>query len=261
MMGIFDSGFGGLPILRALRQKLPAYDYCYFGDNAHTPYGSRSQEEIFALTLQGVEFLFQQGCPLVILGCNTASAAALRRIQQEVLPAHYPDRRVLGVLVPTIEQFTERSVQHVGVVATHATVQSHAYRTEIQKRHPFMRVSEGACPELATMVEDGASAEVIEPYIKDCLESFSELPEVLVLGCTHYELVENLFRKNWPTVLILTQSSLVASSLSDYLKRRPEIEQRLSQNGSIRFLTTGDPVGVSQKGSVFFGSPIAFTNP
>ncbi|MBI4021732.1 MAG: aspartate/glutamate racemase family protein, partial [Candidatus Andersenbacteria bacterium] len=202
MIGVFDSGFGGLTILRVLVDRLPRYSYVYLGDNARMPFGSRTADDVFALTWHGVDYLFRRGCALVILACNTASAVCLRRIQQEELPAQYPDRRVLGIVVPTIEQITgvnwevrkavpvgQTDVRSVGVLATTQTVRSQAYPHEIRKRRPSIRVVQQACPRLAALIEAGAQQTKLRREIKKCLAALYQAAgndiDAILLGCTH----------------------------------------------------------------------------
>lgn len=258
MIGIFDSGYGGLTILRGLVDALPQYDYCYLADNARVPYGSRSAEEIFQFTLQGVEELFRRGCPLVILACNTSSANALRRIQQEVLPVKYPDRRVLGILVPTVERFGEETV---GILATEATVRSLAYVREAAERAPEAHVLQQACPDLVPLIESGAEEAEIYPVLQVYLDAlFVQGPiDTVLLGCTHYALIAPFVAELLPVgVRLLEQSALVAKSFADYLHRHPELTKKLSVTERRTFLTTADPAVVSAQASRFFGQVIHF---
>lgn len=297
MIGVFDSGSGGLTILKALAEQLPEQDYLYFGDHARAPYGGRSAEEIFRFTLEGVEELFRRGCPLVILACNTAAANALRRIQQDVLPTKYLGKRVLGVLVPTVEQITgidwmkttpdpslpagrqglpvRRGEELViGVLATEATVRSAAYTHEIQKRRPDIEVIEQACPELAPLIESGASEEVIRQtakhYIDQLLAKHHQLPNYAIanfsvlLGCTHYELIAPMIAASLPGgVQLYQQSGIVAASLKSYLARQqnlvPGTKYQVPMPG-LRFLTTGSAEAVSALAYNVFGSSIDFTH-
>lgn len=248
MLGVFDSGFGGLTVLRAIRTRLPSLSTCYFGDNARAPYGTRSEEEIFAFTLEGVRFLFAQDCPLVILACNTASARALRRIQREILPKEFPDRRVLGVIRPTVEALVSLP-KPVGVFATPATVASGAWVAECA--HLGFVPSQGACPGLVELVERGEenSAEadlLVRTYAEGMYAKQPDL-KTAVLGCTHYAFLLPAFRAALPAgVGILTQGDLVAASLEDYLRRHPEMDARLDHVGSSVFHTSGsiDPLAL-----------------
>jgi len=265
MIGVFDSGYGGLPVLRAIVGRLPQYSYLYFGDNGRAPYGNRTPEEIYQFTLEGVEYLFSQGCDLVILACNTASARALRRIQQEVLPERYPDKRVLGIVVPTIEQITDKPWRGtVGVLATEQTVCSGAYEKEIHHRLPDIKVVQQACEQLTVLIENGSSRESLELEIKKCLEALNhQIPleklDALLLGCTHYELVKDIIRSFVPSdVCIYEQPQLVAESLAVYLARHSEIEKKLDRGGVKKFVTSGDPDAVALYASRFFGEEVVF---
>ncbi len=260
MIGVFDSGHGGLTILRALMDRLPAYGFCYFGDHARAPYGARSTEEIYDATRNGVEFLFRQGCPLAILACNTSSAQALRRLQQEWLPRTYPDRRVLGVLVPTIEALADGPWKdfRITILATPSTVASGAYTREILKRHPETRVIERACPTWARLIEEDAPDAVLHAAIGEILD---DLPptDALLLGCTHYPLVVDQIAATLPaSVQIVSQGAWVASALENYLERHPEMEQGLARTGAHRFFTSGDPLRVSFLASRLFGAAMNF---
>lgn len=259
MIGIFDSGDGGLPTLHAVRKILPQYDYLYLGDHARAPYGSRSQAEILEFTWQAVKYLFEQGCVLVILACNTASANALRRIQQERLPAlreglglpeTFPDRRVLGVLVPTVEQIAEGEGNTVLVLGTAATVKSGAYLTEVQKRNSHRRILQQACPDLVPLIEANAPSEKIHTALDRYLGSLSlslSPGDVVMLGCTHFELIRELIAAHLPDgVKCYGQSAIVAKSLLTYLGRHPELEQRLTRGQSVHYFTTGDPQALSR---------------
>ncbi len=243
-IGVFDSGYGGLTILRELRNVLPEYDYLYLGDNARAPYGSRSFEVIYRYTLEAVRELFNRGCPLVILACNTASAKALRSIQQRDLPNIDPTRRVLGVIRPTVEILGQVSkTGHIGVLGTPGTVASHSYMIETTKIFPEMKVTEQACPLWVPIVEnseaedDGADY-FVRKYIDELLQKDPDV-DTFVLGCTHYPLLINKIRRYAPDgVRILEQGRLVADSLKDYLCRHPEMECRLSKGGDAEFLTS-----------------------
>lgn len=269
MIGVFDSGFGGLVILRELVKQLPEYSYIYLGDNARAPYGPRNPDEIYKFTLQAVEKLFAEGCELVILACNTASANALRRIQQNDLE-RWPGKKVLGILVPTIEQITGLpwsalhpypQAMHIGVFATEATVNSHAYKKEILHRNPQAQVVEIACPELATMIEASAEEAVLRAYVGACIDQLKhELPEpdAVLLGCTHYPLVLEYFVEALPGVAIFDQGQIAADALKAYLLRQLDLKNKLAKNSSRRFLTTGDPAAIETLASAFFGSPMHY---
>jgi len=243
-IGVFDSGYGGLTILRQMQQYLPQYDYLYLGDNARAPYGSHSFEVIYEYTLQAVEALFQRGCPLVILACNTASAKALRSIQQNDLERMDASRRVLGVIRPTVEKVCDitRS-KHVGVLATVGTVNSQSYNMELHKLDPEIQVTGQACPMWVPLVEnfeyDSPGADYfVEKRIQEIMEKDAAI-DTLILGCTHYPLLMHKIRKYVPQgVQVVSQGEFVSESLADYLQRHPEMECRLSQGGRVQYLTT-----------------------
>ena len=256
-IGVFDSGYGGLTILRELRKALPEYDYLYLGDNARAPYGSRSFEVIYRYTLEAVRELFARGCPLVILACNTASAKALRSIQQRDLPAIDPSRRVLGVIRPTVEILDKVSESgHIGVLGTPGTVASESYVIETRKLFPEMKVSQQACPLWVPIVEnseaegDGADY-FVRKYIDGLMEKDPEI-DTFVLACTHYPLLIDKIRLYAPDgVRILEQGHLVAESLKDYLRRHPEMERRLGKGGRTEFLTSENPDKIDALASMF----------
>lgn len=256
-IGVFDSGYGGLSILREIRRRLPEYNYLYLGDNARAPYGQRSFEVVLHFTLQAVRFLFKAGCPLVILACNTASAKALRSIQQEYLPVAAPDRRVLGVIRPTVEALPSVTRSgHIGLMATAGTVASHSYMLETAKIDPAMTVTEQPCPLLAPLIENGEAESdgtdwFIKKYTSSLLEADSEIDTVL-LGCTHYPLIASRIRRHVPdSVTLLEQGPLVADSLADYLGRHPEMRQRLAAEGSCHYLTTEEPAKFDTMAGMF----------
>jgi glutamate racemase len=254
MIGIFDSGYGGLTILDAIKRALPQYSYVYFGDNGHAPYGPKSDEEILTLTKNGVEQLFQQGCELVILGCNTASASALRKLQQEWLPATHPDKKILGIIVPTIEAMEGLAHDTVGVLATQHTVATGVYEIEANKRNMGTKVVQQACNNLAGMIEQyGATDERVISEIEQCVaELLHQIPhpDAVLLGCTHYEFVAEAIAKLLPqSTNLIRQPGIVAASVADYLARHPEIEQKLGKTGETTYFTTGNPEEVSRKSS------------
>ena len=243
-IGIFDSGYGGLTILHGIRQLLPQYDYLYLGDNARAPYGSRSFEVVYQFTRQAVLKLFERGCHLIILGCNTASAKALRSIQQRVLPEVAPERRVLGIIRPTAEVIGQLTTsRHVGILATEGTIGSQSYNMEIQKLHPDITVTGVACPLWAAIVEaneaDSPGADYFVGKYIDRLLRRDKAIDAIVLGCTHYPLLMNsILRHVPPGIRIIPQGQYVAESLSDYLHRHHSMEQRITQNGTCHYLTT-----------------------
>ncbi|WP_297949431.1 glutamate racemase [uncultured Porphyromonas sp.] len=257
-IGIFDSGYGGLTILREIRKLMPQYDYLYLGDNARSPYGSRSFEIVYKFTSQAVERLFEMGCPLVILACNTASAKALRTIQQQDLPQMSdPSRRVLGIIRPTVEAVDMiTSSKHVGILATEGTVGSHSYQMEIAKLFPHIIVSEEACPMWVPLVENGeADSPGADYYVRkhlDALLSKDKTIDTIVLACTHYPLLrQKIKRLITPSITVVSQGEYVASSLQDYLGRHTDMDARLSKGGSIRYLTTEQADKFAEKASVF----------
>lgn len=270
MIGFFDSGLGGLTILREVAKSIPG-QFLYLGDNARAPYGSRSREEVQAFTTQGVKWLIDQGCSLVVLACNTASANALRPIQQEWLPLHAPQARVLGILVPTIEAITgmdwhrEETSDHVEsilVFATPSTVTSGAYEREIKKRLPNAHVVSQACPDLVSLIEEGSAPilmeQKIQEYIQQGKEKMGAGPEAVLLGCTHYALVEELFRKNMDgETRIFSQPQIVARSLSEYLSRHPL--GATDAPSSVTCFTTADPEQVAIISKRFSDLPIHYT--
>ena len=243
-IGIFDSGYGGLTILHDLRQVLPQYDYMYLGDNARAPYGSRSFEVVYKFTRQAVLKLFSLGCHLVILGCNTASAKALRSIQQRDIPEVDPNRRVLGIIRPTAEVIgTITKSNHVGLLATEGTIKSESYDLEVAKFWPNIKVSGVACPLWAAIVEaNEADSPGADYFVKKRIDQLIRKdPEIdtLILGCTHYPLLMSSIVKNIPDgVRVVPQGEYVANSLRDYLGRHPDMEQRITKNGTCRYLTT-----------------------
>ena len=257
-IGIFDSGYGGLTIFDNIRKLLPEYDYIYLGDNARTPYGPRSFEIVYQFTRQAVMRLFDEGCPLVILACNTASAKALRTIQQNDLPVSAdPTRRVLGVIRPTVEALGSLSrTKHVGILGTAGTINSGSYSLEIEKLYPDMTVTGEACPMWVPLVEnrefDNNGADYfVQKNINNIFVSDSQI-DTLVLGCTHYPLLESKIRKYLPEgVSLLSQGPFVAESLKSYLLRHPEMSGRLSKNGSCRFMTTEAEDKFSETASLF----------
>jgi len=261
-IGVFDSGYGGLTVLKEIVQKLPQYDYIYLGDNSRSPYGNRSFETVYHYTLQCVQWLFNQGCPLVILACNTASAKALRTIQQNDLPAIDPDKRVLGVIRPTSEiigKYTKNN--KVGILATKGTVQSQSYMIEINKFFPQVHVEQEACPMWVPLVENkeheshGADY-FIKKNINELLKKDRDIDTIL-LACTHYPLLKKKIEEYVPVdVTILSQGEIVANSLANYLERHPEMEQRLGQFAHRSFYTTDDTTDFDSQAETFFGEPV-----
>ena len=262
-IGIFDSGYGGLTVFRTIRDALPQYDYIYLGDNARAPYGNRSFESIHEYTWQCVEWMFAQGCPLVVLACNTSSAKALRTIQQQDLPAKHNDHRVLGVIRPTAEVIGSYShTNHVGVMGTQGTVSSESYPTEIAKFFPELTVYQQVCPLWVPLVEAGeqdsdAAGLFVEQYIKELLAQSPDIDAIL-LACTHYPLLTPKILEHLPEgIRLISQGEIVADSLKDYLQRHPEMEARIDRGGSVRFFTTDDAAGFDAKGTLFFGETLS----
>ena len=258
-IGVFDSGYGGLTILRQIRKEMPQYDYLYLGDNARAPYGERSFEVVYEFTRQAVRYLFGQGCHLVILACNTASAKALRTIQHVDLQRIDPKRRVLGVIRPTVEVVGNISkTRHVGIMATDGTIRSKTYELEIEKMSPDIQVTGEACPMWVPLVEndeyDSPGADYFVKKHIDNLLSRDPLIDSVILGCTHYPLLLSKIRQYMPqNVHIIEQGGYVATSLKDYLGRHPEMEKCITQGSSVRFLTTERAEAFQSKAVVFMG--------
>ena len=265
-IGVFDSGYGGLTVLKEIAARLPQYDYIYLGDNARAPYGTRSFDSVYQYTLQCVEWFFKQGCPLVILACNTASAKALRTIQQNDLPKIDPSKRVLGVIRPTSEiigQFTKTG--SVGVLGTCGTVQSQSYLIEIEKFFPGTKVYQEACPMWVPLVENNEHTSpganyFIEKHIKNLLSQSGNIDTVL-LACTHYPLLIDKIRQFLPTGFsIISQGEIVANGLADYLNRHPEIEIQCEKNNRQSFYTTDAAEDFDAKAAIFYGKPVKSTH-
>ena len=261
-IGVFDSGYGGLTILSRIRSLLPEYDYIYLGDNARAPYGPRSFEIVYEFTLQAVRRLFEMGCHLVILACNTASAKALRSIQQNDLPGMDANRRVLGVIRPTAECIggLTRS-RHVGVLATAGTIKSESYLLEIKKLHPDITVTGEACPLWVPLVEnnefDKPGADYFVRQHIDRLLGRDPLIDAVILGCTHYPLLyPKICAYMPPHVTVIPQGDYVARSLKDYLRRHPEMDERCLKQGRCRFYTTESVEKFRESASIFLDCPI-----
>lgn len=264
-IGVFDSGYGGLTILEEFRRQLPQYDYLYLGDNARTPYGNRSFDVVYEYTLEAVRYLFDRGCHLVILACNTASAKALRSIQQKDLPLIDPQRRVLGVLRPTIEALGQiTQTKHVGLVGTIGTIQSESYPIEIAKLLPDIKVSSQACPMWVPLVENGeyesdGATYFVQKYLDELFCQDDKI-DTLILGCTHYPLLIHQIKRFLPKgVEIISQGKYVANRLADYLKRHPEMDAQCTQNGQCQYLTTESTQKFDGMASIFTQSPISAT--
>lgn len=245
-IGVFDSGYGGLTVLKELMSKLPEHDFIYFGDNARAPYGTRSFDVVYDYTLQAVKELFRRGCPLVILACNTASAKALRTIQQRDLKNLDPDKRVLGVIRPTTELIGSISkTKNIGILATEGTVKSNSYEIEVQKITPEVIVHQHACPIWVPLIETGIhftkpGKKFIVKDVKTLLKQSSKIDTIL-LACTHYPILQDYIQSMVPEgVSVISQGEIVANSLIDYLKRHPEMEERLIKESKVEYLTSGD---------------------
>jgi len=265
-IGIFDSGYGGLTILHGIRQVLPEYDYLYLGDNARTPYGPRSFEVVYEFTRQAVTRLFEMGCHLIILGCNTASAKALRTIQQNDIPKIDPDRRVLGVIRPTAEIIGSLTAsRHVGILATEGTIKSESYTLEIQKLHPDIQVTGVACPFWVPLVEyNEADSPGADYFVKKCIDQIMRLDpaiDTIILGCTHYPLLMPKILKYLPTgVRVIPQGEYVAESLKAYLERHPQMEAKCSKNATVHYLTTENPEKFKESAQIFLHENIEVEN-
>lgn len=261
-IGIFDSGFGGLTVFKSIAEKLPLYDYIYLGDNDRSPYGDHSFETVYQFTLECVEWLFAQGCELVILACNTASAKALRNIQQLNLPKKYPNHRVLGVIRPTAEVIGKYSVsQQIGVMGTRGTVNSNSYPIEINNFFPSATVHQQSCPMWVPLIENGEYEQdgvdyFVKKYIQELLTKAPAI-DCILLACTHYPLLIPKIEKYLPQhIQLLSQGEIVADSLKTYLERHPEIESKLAKNGNRSFYTSGDAQVFDAHASVFLGNAV-----
>ena len=266
VIGVFDSGYGGLTILQEIRALLPEYDYVYLGDNARTPYGSRSFEVVYNFTRQAVDKLFSLNCRLVVLACNTASAKALRSIQQCDLPHYGTEKRVLGIIRPTAEAIcSQTQTRHIGLLGTEGTVSSGSYSMEIRKLAPDICVTGQACPMWVPLVENGEAANegtdyFVRKYIDELLRKDADI-DLVVLACTHYPLLYDKIRRYLPQhINIVQQGPIVAESLRDYLQRHDDMRSALSQNGTCTYLTTEQSEKFARSASVFLQSPINATH-
>lgn len=261
-IGIFDSGYGGLTILREIRKIMPQYDYLYLGDNARTPYGTRSFDVVYEFTIQAVRYLFKQGCHLVILACNTASAKALRTIQQNDLPRLAPNRRVLGVIRPTVEVIGDISkTHHVGIMATPGTVRSKTYELEIAKLFPDFKVTSEACPMWVPLVENEEyNTPGADYFVKKNIDSLLQQdPQIdsVILGCTHYPLLRDKIRQWMPdNIHVIEQGNYVAQSLKEYLSRHDDMSEHITSEGTIRFLTTEQADVFQAKAAIFMDTAV-----
>ena len=265
-IGIFDSGYGGLTILHGIRQLLPQYDFLYLGDNARAPYGPRSFDVVYEFTRQAVVRLFEMGCHLVILGCNTASAKALRTIQQNDLPQLDPTRRVLGIIRPTAEVIGQLTTsRHVGVLATEGTIKSESYTLEIQKLYPDIVVSGVACPFWVPLVEyNEADSPGADYFVKKRIDQLMLLDhdiDAIILGCTHYPLLmPKIVKYVNPGIRIVPQGEYVAESLKDYFLRHPEMEEKCTKNGRVQYLTTENPDKFKESAQLFLHEDVEVKN-
>ena len=261
-IGIFDSGYGGLTVLKEIKKALPQYDYLYLGDNARSPYGPRSFETVYDYTLQSVKWLFAQGCPLIILACNTASAKALRTIQQKYLPKYAAEKRVLGVIRPTAEIIGNySSTKNIGILGTKGTIQSESYLIEVDHFFPELKVHQHACPMWVPLVENNEYASAGADYfikkdIEALLNQSSQIDTVL-LACTHYPLLQNKIKKYLPpSIKLISQGEIVSNSLQDYLLRHKEIEEKCSKSGRVEFFTTDSTRDFDRHSAIFFGESV-----
>ena len=261
-IGIFDSGYGGLTILSQIRKYMPEYDFLYLGDNARTPYGTRSFEVVYEFTSQAVKTLFDMGCPMVILACNTASAKALRTIQQIDLPKIDPLRRVLGIIRPTVEYLDDiTATRHVGILATAGTIKSQSYPLEIKKLFPDITVSGEACPIWVPLVESGeAQSEGTDYFVRRHINNLlakDDKIDTIILGCTHYPILYDKIRQHTPEhIKVITQGEYVGKSLLNYMQRHPEMDNLCTKQCTCRFLTTESVDIFKQYASIFFDSSI-----
>lgn len=262
-IGIFDSGIGGLTVFRSIAERLPQYDYIYLGDNSRAPYGNRSFNTIHQYTWECVQWLFAQGCPLVILACNTASAKALRTIQQRDMPGVYDEKRVLGVIRPTAEvigNYTKTG--NIGVLGTKGTVQSDSYAIEISKFFPDVHVYQQACPLWVPLIENGeynkpGADYYVQQYLDELLNRSADI-DTLLLACTHYPLLQDKIKAHLPeNVQVIAQGDIVSASLEDYLNRHPEIEAKITKERTRHFFTSSDDTAdFDQHASLFFSAPV-----
>jgi glutamate racemase len=261
-IGVFDSGYGGLTVLKEIKKLLSQYDFIYLGDNARTPYGTRSFQTVYEYTLQCVKWLFAQGCPLIVLACNTASAKALRTIQQNDLPKLDDNKRVLGVIRPTAEIIGNYSdSKQIGILGTKGTVQSKSYLIEIEKFFPGIKAFQHACPMWVPLVENNEyDSEGADYFIKkdiDLLLNKSSAIDTILLACTHYPLLLKKIKKYLPAnIKAISQGPIVAKSLEDYLRRHPEIDDKCSKNSNLQFFTTDSPVDFDKHSEIFFGEKV-----
>jgi glutamate racemase len=262
-IGVFDSGYGGLTVLKELQTKLPNNDFLYLGDNARAPYGNRSFDVVYEYTLEAVKELFSRGCSLVILACNTASAKALRSIQQNDLPKIDPEKRVLGVIRPSAEVISDLTkTNHVGIVATQGTIQSNSYKIELEKYAPNVHITQKACPIWVPLIENNLHDSLPgKMFIKQDIELLlaeNEKIDTIVLACTHYPLVKNYLEELLPdSIQVIAQGAIVAEKLVDYLNRHPEMNLKCSKNGRTDYLTTENETIFNEKAGIFMQKQVA----
>jgi len=240
-IGVFDSGLGGLTILKALVKELPQYNYIYLGDNARVPYGNRSPAIIYQFTKEAVEFLFKKNCQLIIIACNTSTSTSLRKIQQEYLPKFYPDRKVLGVIKPATEELRDRKFERIGIIGTKTTVNSGAFVREIKKVLPKAQIFQQACPLLVPYIEDsGQNKKILQLLIEEYLEGLKKKNiDSLLLACTHYEIIKKEIQAMLGSkIKVISEGKIVAEKLKDYLKRHPEVEKKLEKKKQVSYFFT-----------------------
>lgn len=259
MIGVFDSGLGGLEILKAFVKKLPRYDYIYLGDNARAPYGDKTQEEIYRYAKGALDFLFSRGCGLVIVACNTISANALRRLQREYLPKKYPGKRVLGIIIPVAEEAVGWPIKKIGVIGTRASINSKTFIKEIKKINPGLEIYQKSCPKLVPLIENGkANSQELSLILNKYLQSLkNKKVRGLIIGCTHYHCLSGrIARAMGKKVKIIDSPVIIADKLKNYLKRHPEIEKKLARNKKRLYFTTANPKNFIAGGKQFLGKRI-----
>lgn len=261
-IGVFDSGYGGLTVFKSIVEKLPQYDYIYLGDNARAPYGNRSFETVYEYTLECVKWFFEQGCPLVIVACNTASAKALRTIQKHDLEKLGADKRVLGVIRPSAEAIGSYTrTKHLGILGTVGTINSGSYLIEVQKFAPDITVHQMACPMWVPLIEYGEyNSAAADFYVKKYLDQLlAQSPDIdtILLACTHYPLLMDKIKENLPGhINVIAQGDIVADSLADYLQRHPEMEMRITRGAGMQFFTTDSAEDFNEHATTFFGQKV-----
>lgn len=256
-IGFFDSGLGGLFLLKKVAKVLPQYDYLFLGDLRRTPYGNRSARVIYEFTREAMEYLFANGCQLVIIACNTASALALRKLQQEYLPARYPDRRILGVIVPTIEETLKYKIKRLGILATKSTINSEVFVKEIRKLNPKIKIWQKSAPLLVPLIENN-SLRWAEPILRDYLKPLMRKKvEAIILGCTHYAVLKKMAQKIVGSeIKVISQDEIIPKKIADYLARHPELANKISRTGQINFETTDLGTDFCQTAEKWFGEDI-----